>query len=253
MISVIMIVKNGEEQLPQTLDVISLYFNEIIILVDDSTSDNTLDIIKKYPSIKYNTFKFNGFGFAKKLAEEQSSNNWVLSLDADEVLDEESIKSITNINLQQTQNIYSFERKNFYNNKHINGASWNNDVVIRLYNRKHTTFENKHIHEFIKKQNNSNVIKIKGYIHHYPYKSISELITKMNYYSDLYISENLYTKTSSPLKAILKGGFAFFRDYFLNKGFLFGYEGYAISFTNAAGTFYKYLKLYEAQKKLKKQ
>ncbi len=248
-----MIVKNGEAHLARTLEVVSLYFSEIVILVDSSTTDNTLDLIKKYANVKYSTFRFQGFGNAKKLAEVQASNDWVLSLDADEILDQTALNSIGSIDLQQKETIYSFERKNFYNNKHINGAGWNNDTVVRLYNRTHTTFEDKHIHEFIKKQANSTIRRLNGAIEHYPYKNISELIIKMNYYSDLYISENLHKKSASPLKAICKGAITFFRDYILNKGWMFGYEGYVIAYTNSAGTFYKYLKLYEAQKQLKKQ
>jgi glycosyltransferase involved in cell wall biosynthesis len=251
-ISVIMIVKNGTKHLTDDwLATLCSHFHEILILVDSSTTDQTLQLLGGHSKIKFEMFDFKGFGYAKKLAEKKAANDWILSLDADEILDSTCLNTLKTLSPASEKLIYSFKRLNFYNYRHINGAGWNDDMIIRLYNKKHTGFEDKHIHEFVKKQHDSVLVPMAGHIKHYPYSNVSELVLKMNYYSDLFVIENKHKTSSSFAKSVFKGGFTFFRDYFLDRGFLFGYEGFVIAYTNAAGTFYKYIKLFEAQKRLK--
>ena len=74
----------------------------------------------------------------------------------------------------------------------------------------------------------------------------------MQFYSDLFAQQNKGKKKSSVSKAILHGAGAFFKSYILKKGFLGGYEGFIISAYNGHTAFYKYMKLYELNKRLRK-
>src|SRR3546814_18652294 len=72
--------------------------------------------------------------------------------------------------------------------------------------------------------------------------SLSDFLSKMQSYSELFAKQNQGKKSSSITKAILHGSFAFFKSYILKRGFMGGYEGFVISTYNANTAFYKYLK-----------
>lgn len=89
---------------------------------------------------------------------------------------------------------------------------------------------------------------LKHPIHHYPYDSISDFLVKMERYSSLFAEQYCQKRKSSPLIALFHGCGAFVKSFFLKKGFLGGFEGFMISVYNGHTAFYKYLKLYQANK-----
>jgi hypothetical protein len=98
----------------------------------------------------------------------------------------------------------------------------------------------------------SDGLKIKpliGFVNHYPYNNISDFIKKLDTYSSEFALDNIGKKSSSPIRAVLNGGFSFFKTYFLKRGFLDGYAGLVIAFSHMATNFYKYIKLYELNRK----
>jgi len=121
------------------------------------------------------------------------------------------------------------------------------DRVLRLFNKNVVRqFSNVMVHESIIIHKDTKIETLKGNILHFPFDSIEELIDKMQRYSTLYAQES--QKSSSPFKAFFRATFAFLKNFFLQKGFLCGWEGFVISVSNANGVFYKYIKLYEKQK-----
>lgn len=240
-ITVTILTKNSEKYLYKCLDSLS-GFNEIIIL-DNGSTDGTLNIAKKFKNVKIFENDFIGFGPLKNLAITYSKNDWILSLDSDEILTQ-NLKNEINNYLFDKKCIYSLHRNNFYKNKLIKACGWDNDYVNRIFNRTSTTFNNKQVHESLELKD-LKIIKLSNTIEHYSFSSISELILKMQMYSSLWAKENRNKKKSSPLKAISRGVFSFVKNYFFQKGFLYGYEGLVISISNANGVFYKYIKLYE--------
>ena len=96
------------------------------------------------------------------------------------------------------------------------------------------------------------LVKINGgSMFHFPYEQVSQLIDKMQFYSNLYAKQH-YKKRKLPLWMIpFRAFFTFFKCYFFKLGFLAGYEGLVISVYNAVGVFSKYIKLYELDRKEK--
>ena len=80
---------------------------------------------------------------------------------------------------------------------------------------------------------------------------LSQILKKANLYSDLYAKEN---DTFYPIIIIIfKAFYAFFRTYFLQRGFLAGWRGFVLAVSNSIGVFYKYIKIYARRKqKIKK-
>jgi glycosyltransferase involved in cell wall biosynthesis len=240
-ISVTILAKNNEATLPQCLEALRP-FPEVILL-DNGSTDNTVAVASRFPNVKLFHSPFIGFGPLKNLAASYASHDWILSIDSDEVLTPELGQSILSQNLSPAA-VYQFLRHNYYRKRLINACGWENDYVLRLYHRTATAFSPKEVHEGIQKKQ-LQVVTLPGILLHYSYQNATQLVQKMNHYSSLFAQENKGRKKSSVLKALYKGGFSFFRNYVLKKGFLYGADGFLISTTNALGSFYKYYKLHE--------
>jgi glycosyltransferase involved in cell wall biosynthesis len=246
-ISVTILTKNSERYLPRCLDALQ-EFKEVLI-VDNGSTDRTLQIARNYPNVRIIEHEFIGFGPLKNFAAQQAEKDWIFSVDSDEVASPELIASIKKLDPEDSKKIYSIERLNHYRGKPITCCGWSPDRVTRIFNRKFTSFSNALVHETILRPPGSREVLLKGKLLHYPFDSVESLVNKMQNYSTLYAEQS--HKTSSPAKAFWRATFSFFKNYFLQKGFLEGYEGLLISISNANGVFYKYMKLYEKQKEHK--
>jgi len=189
---------------------------------------------------------FIGFGALKNLAAQKAKHDWILSIDSDEIATPKLIEKIKQLDSSKSNTLYSFPRLNHYRGKAVKCCGWSPDIVTRLYNKTYTRFSDAQVHESLIAPPESITKLIDAELLHYPFESVEELIEKMQCYSTLYALQS--DKSSSPLKAFSRASFGFFKNYFLQKGFLCGYEGLIISVSNANGIFYKYMKLYEKQK-----
>ena len=246
-ISVTILTKNSERYLAQCLNALA-EFDEILI-VDNGSSDATLDIAARYPNVRVVEHEFTGFGPLKNFAVKEAKNDWIFSVDSDEVATPKLIDSIKELSFKDIENIYTVERLNHYRQKPVKCCGWYPDEVMRLFNRRFTSFSDAMVHESLIVPDGAKIVKLKGELLHYPFDSVESLIAKMQNYSTLYAEGS--DKPSSPAKAFFRAIFAFFKNYILQRGFLCGYEGLLISVSNANGVFYKYMKLYEKQRNKK--
>jgi len=243
-VSVIILTKNSQRYIKSVLD--SLEKFEEVLIIDNGSSDLTLQIASEYNNVKIFKEKFTGFGPLKNKALNFSKNDWVLFIDSDEIVKNEMIDEISKISFDKKNYIYSFLRDNYYKNTLIKCCGWENDYVMRVFNKKYTKFNDKLVHESLLIPSDAKIIKLKKGLKHFSFNSIDELIDKMQLYSTLYAKEN--NKQISLFKPVISSIFKFIKNYFFQKGFLYGYKGLVISVSNANGVFYKYLKLYERMK-----
>ena len=132
MISITILTKNSEEVLEKTLES-TVAFSEVVLL-DTGSTDGTLEIARKFHNVKIFNAPFQGFGKTHNVATSFASNDWVFSLDSDEVLSKELVQELLNKELD-SQCVYAVRRRNFLYGKEIKGCSgWNPDWVLRLYN-----------------------------------------------------------------------------------------------------------------------
>lgn len=242
-ISCVIIAKDAEATLAKTLDSLSLF--EDVVLYSNNSTDKTDSIAASYNNVQLIHGDFLGFGPTKNLAASYAKNDWILSLDADEVLSQEFLKELSSIVLQKNK-LYTILRENYYKQTPIKHC-WGSDTIVRLYNKMQTNFTDKKVHEKII-TDNFTITPINGIVRHYPYATITEFIIKLDRYSSIYAQDNCGKKSSSPTKAFCNGLFSFFKTYFLKRGFLDGYAGLIIAFSHMATNFYKYIKLYECNK-----
>ena len=245
-ISCVMIAKDAEATIMSVLD--SLTEFEDVVIYSNNSMDKTDEIAKSYSNVNLIQGNFLGFGPTKNRAASFAKNDWILSLDADEVLSQEFVNNLRVLQLHEN-NVYTILRTNYYKTTQIKHC-WGNDIITRVYNRSKTSFTNKKVHEKII-EDGFKMESINGAIKHYPYSTITDFIVKLDRYSTIYANDNVGKKNSSPLKASLNGIFSFFKTYFLKRGFLDGYAGLVIAFSHMATNFYKYIKLYEMNRELK--
>lgn len=245
MISVTILTKNSQDHIGEILE--SLKGFDEVVVYDTGSTDQTMEIARTFPNVTLYQEPFVGFGPTHNLATAKAKNDWVLSIDSDEVPTPELLKEIASEKLDPTS-VYALPRHNFFNGKWIRWCGWHPESVVRLYHRKHTSFSDDQVHEGVITKG-MRVKTFKGALKHYSYDSIGQFLDKMQLYSELFARQNAGRKRSGPFKAIGHGGFAFFKSYILKRGFLGGYEGYVISKYNAHTAYYKYLKLNEYNRK----
>ena len=243
-VSVVIIAKNAEQTIKDCLSKLDR-FNNVVLYLNDS-SDLTNDIASSFANVSIFSGNFEGFAKTKKKAINYALNDWILSVDSDEVVDSLLINSIAN-SILSNDTIYKFRRINFYKKKKIYFSGLGSEYVVRLFNKNFTSFDDNLVHETILNKNQK-IKLLNGSINHYTFSCISQLIQKNDYYSTLYAEQNI--KFSSPFLALCKSLFYFFKNYILLLGFLDGYEGLLICYSGSNEVFYKYLKLYEKNRKI---
>lgn len=247
-ISAVILTKNSQRLLKEVLDALNV-LDEVLIL-DSGSNDDTLKIASNYKNVTIYTHEFDGFGKMKQRAIALAKNSWILNIDSDEVASKELIDFILKEELD-IQKGYSFVFKNIYNGKYIKCCGWYPDRHIRLFNREVMNFDDSFVHEKIVRYDKKEINEIKTNltINHYSYTDAFSFLAKMQTYSTLFAEQNLGKKSSSPIKATFRALWTFIKNYFFQKGFLCGYEGFLISVYNAQTTFWKYIKLYELKKR----
>ena len=240
-ISVIVLAKNNDTTIEKTLQ--SLVDFEDVVVYDNGSTDNTINIAKKFENVNLTEGKFKGFGWTKNEAVRFAKNDWVIIIDSDEVIDAQLLDILKTKKLD-TKTVYQLNFKAFYKDIQVKYCGWNNQRIKRMYNRNFTSYNMNDVHEDII-SDNFTIELLGGNVEHYSYHSISQFIIKADHYSTLFAQNNVGKKSSSPLKAILNGIYSFLKTYFFKRGFLDGYVGLIISFSHMVTNFYKYIKLYE--------
>jgi glycosyltransferase involved in cell wall biosynthesis len=251
-LSTIIITYNEEQKIAATIDAAWKVSDEIIV-VDSGSTDRTKEIcIEK--GVTFITQEWLGFGKQRNLAVTKASNDYILALDADEVLDERLIGSIIQVKKRGfSQQLYSFKRLNSYYGKFIKHGMGNPDIKLRLYHKSFAKWNNKLVHEDLEFRSSLKIIQLKGYLLHYTTGSISDHIIKANRYNDLGALQyfNQGKKASGITKLILNPTFIFIKSYFFKAGFLDGWHGFILAKLHAGIAFQKYAKLkilyYEAK------
>jgi len=244
MITALILSKNSAKTIHQTLRSLS-GFQEVLV-IDTGSIDETKEIAKSFSNVTLLEHDFTSFGDVRNWGSEKASHDWILQIDSDEVLTKEAFDEIHNIDLDPTC-AYSFPFHNYFNGKWIRWCGWYPDRHVRLFNRKTTCFSSALVHEGVI-TDSLTVIPFTYPIEHFSYHRIEDFVQKMQMYSTLFAEENRYKRSSSIPVALGHSLYAFFKAYVLQRGFLGGREGFIISYYNAVTTFYKYLKLWEANR-----
>lgn len=243
-ISVIIIAKNEEKNLPRCLDAVKDWTSEIVAVINDCT-DNTESILKSYGANVQN-HPFSNYTDQKNHALSFASQPWVLSLDADEVVTADLKLQITNFikNPANYEAAY-FPRKTHFLGKWISHGDWYPDHVLRLFKKNSGKFTGGNVHE--KLTVNGPTKKLPADLLHYSFDSIQTLAEKNMIYANAFMQDNLSkARQSKPLFIVIRSLWKAFRSYFIKLGCLDGFQGFYIASNQFYHTLYKHTKVYEA-------
>lgn len=244
MISATILTNNSSKTLRNTLE--SIDFVDEIVVMDTGSTDNTLSIAEEFHKVKIYHEAFFGFGDLHNKACKVAKNDWILSIDADEIITLDLKKEILNLDFDN-QTLYEIPFKNVLFGKKIRFSDWNNNHPVRLFNKTVTSFCDSKVHEKVLK-NNMKCYRLKSHAMHDSYRDYHDFLRKLQIYTDLFVEQNA-GKQSSFSKAITHAIFAFFKTYFLKLGIFDGKEGLFIANYQAQTAFFKYLKLMEKSMK----
>lgn len=245
-ISGVVITYNEEDFIERCLESMFGVVDEIVI-VDSYSTDQTEKICKKFDAI-FIQRKFEGFGEQKNFAVQQASHDYVLCLDADEALSHELRESILKVKNNWQKDSYWVNRRNYYCGKWMNYSGKYPDKKLRLFDRRKAAWVERLVHETVEAQSPKNTATLKGDLNQLEYYSYFDHINKINYYTTLSAQEYLQKgKKSSLVKVFFRPNWAFFKAYFLQRGFLDGKQGFIVSCFAAYNAFLKYVKLYGLQ------
>ena len=241
-VSAVIITFNEERYIEECIRSVEAVADEIVV-VDSFSTDKTPEICKKL-GVRYIEHHFKGYRDQKNFALTQASYDYVLSLDADEVLSPKLEKSILAIKQDFRYDGYKFGRLNRYSGRLNYHQHLFPERKLRLFNKAKAHWGGYNIHEIVILDNPHSVKRLKGNLLHSQFSSYEERIEKMNKYSTLLANEYFKQGIKADTKKILfKPLWRFFHSYFIRGEITYGYDGFLMSKFLAATCFLKYVKL----------
>ena len=240
---------NEEKNIAQAISQVE--WADEIIIIDAYSTDKTTSIAKQM-GVKIIQRQFDDFSTQKNYAIEQAENNWIFILDADERLSEDlKLEIIDKLNHIDNEDGFWIPRINYFSGKKVKFSGWQNDKVLRLFNKNSCLYNGKLVHEEI--QCRGKVGFLKSPILHYTFKNYDDYYQKIKNYADLKAKE-MYRKKEKPnwIYQQIKPAYRFLYHYIITFGILDGKTGWTIAKLNASGMKERFRKLNEMyQKKTK--
>jgi glycosyltransferase involved in cell wall biosynthesis len=244
-LSVVLITLNAERTLDQVLKAVS--FSDDIVIVDSGSTDRTREIAEKYHARFFHQ-DFLGFGKQKQFAVALAKYDWVLSIDADEVISDSLVNFLkSTLNYSQSSFAgYSFPFINVFLGKEMLFWGSQNMSQLRLFRKNLGNYNDLSVHEKIELKGE---IKHLDYpIYHHSYENITHYFLKFNHYTTNAAKE-LYKngKTITYFDMFLRVPLKFLQLYLLRGGFRLSWQGFFWSVFSSFYVFVKYSKLRELQ------
>lgn len=242
-ISAIVITFNEEQNILRCLNSLADIADEVIV-VDSYSTDNTVKIATEFGAKVYQQV-FLGHVEQKNFALSKATNNYILSLDADEVVSDKLKESILKVKENWTHDGYYFNRLTNYCGKWIKHTSWYPSRKLRLWDKQKGSWGGVNPHDKLIMKRGASKTFIKGDLLHYSYYSTEQHYKKVASYSQIFAESHfLKGNKAYKLNIFLNPFWRFFRDYFIKLGFLDGKDGLTICRISAYETYLKYRKLY---------
>ncbi len=249
-ISLVIITLNEESNIARCIA--SAPFVSDILVLDSGSTDQTVELAKGLGA-RVIVEPWRGYFKQKLRATELAEQDWVLSLDADEALSPELAEEIRALEFSEGSDLsgvdgFEMPRLSFHMGRWIRHGGWYPDRQLRLFHRGRAQWSGGMVHERVRAER---VQRLRGDIHHYVFKDLSDQVQTNNEYSSLG-AEDLRQrgKSFSLLKLLLKPWSKFFETYLLKGGFRDGLPGFIISVGASYSVFLKFAKLWESEQVL---
>lgn len=247
-LSVVIIAKNEEKKIARCLE--SVRWADEALVVDGLSADKTVDIAESFGA-KVIQHEFTGsFADDRNIGMENAKNDWILQLDADEVVTEEFRKKLEETMLKKEDVVaYKFKRKNFFLGHRMDHGGFHH-YIPNLVNKAFVRYKGR-IHEV--PEYKGKVGTIEADIEHYPFDSIHQFVDRQNRYTDIAAKELLKEEgilADSEIfnRMLFKSFKIFWKSYIKKKGFKEGFYGFLFAMLFSLINFLKWAKYWELVK-----
>ena len=249
-LSAVMIAQNEEGRIARSME--RLRWVDEILVVDGGSQDRTIEIGRKLGATVL-VHPWKGFSKQRTFAISQAKHDWILMVDADEVVTPELEREIRDI-LQKTPEVmgYQIRRRAFFLDREVRHSGWSPDYQLRFFDRRCVEVEDLLVHEGVRIGGPSG--KLLSCIEHHTVLSLEDYLARMNRYTTLEAKQRFAhnAKQVSLLKLIGSPLGEFPKVYWTRGGFLDGWRGLLISAYSALYRFLLYAKLWHLQNSLPK-
>lgn len=246
-ISAVIITFNEEKNIGRCLESLQGIADDIVVL-DSFSTDRTQAICESF-DVRFVQHPFAGHIEQKNEAILHAKFPHILSLDADEALDEALKKSILAVKENWTHGGYTMNRLTNYCGHWIRHCGWYPDTKLRLWDSRLGKWGGTNPHdkfEFLDSKTTSK--HLKGDLLHYSYYTREDHYKQIEYFTTILAKAQFETGKKAPLLTwIFSPVVKFFKDYFIKLGILDGAAGFTICRLSAYATFVKYKKLRKLQ------
>lgn len=224
-ISAVVITKDAAARLAEVLDAVSCCAERLVL--DSGSTDDTLAIARA-AGARVAEQSFLGYGPQKRRAVELAAHDWILSVDADEVLDAEAREAVQSADLSDPAACYAFRRRTFVGGREVRHGAWRDDRVLRLFNRRTAAFKPLSVHEEVASVRPPTLLP--GTILHYSYASCADVLARSLRYAPLKASIMRGKGQTASLASLpIRGGTAFVKNYLLRGGWRDGAAGFVVA------------------------
>ena len=249
MISAIVLTRNEEENITHCLQ--SLSFCDEILVVDDHSTDNTFELAEKTGAKVLKRKLQSDFAAQRNYAAKQAKGDWLIYLDADEILSpqlKKEIQEVMSLSKNGQPVAYYLKRRDFFwNHEMLYGETMKvrRDGLIRFM-RKDAGEWRGNVHEEFHTTHKTG--QLHGFIDHYPHQTITSFLQEINSYSSLRADELASQgHKASFLETFGNPFFKFWYTYIILLGFADGPAGFVYSFFMSFHSFLVRAKLYQKQ------
>jgi len=228
-LSVVIITKNEEHNIKDCIE--SVEWADEIILIDDLSTDRTVEIAKKY-NVKIWKKKLENFGEQKNFGISKTKNDWVLSIDADERVSNDLRREIISTLKVPSCDGYYINVRCHIGKKHLRCGD---SLQLRLFNKKKGIFDRSMVHERV--IINGNISYLENSMIHYNYRDWGHYVQKMDKYIEIQAKKLIKSRTEfkffypiRDLKNFMKDFFrykksnTFLHSYLISRHYLSKYE-----------------------------
>lgn len=241
-LSVVVLTKNEDKRIAKCLD--SVKWVEEIIVVDDESTDKTLEIARYYTD-KIFIRKMDIEGRQRNWAYAQAKNIWVLSLDADEIVTPELKQEIEKVlSANPKENGFTTPRRNYIGDYWVKYGGWYPSPQLKLFKKNKFRYEEVAVHP--RAFMDEPCGHLKSDIIHYSYRNLEDFLSKLN--NQTTREAEKWFKQNKPMRLgrfIWRTIDRFIRTYIGRKGYKDGSIGLAVAFYAGLYQFISYLKYRE--------
>ena len=224
-VSAVVITRNAAAHLADVLAAVDFCAERLVL--DSGSTDDTVAIAQR-AGARVEHQPFLGYGPQKQRAVDLATHDWILSLDADEVLDTAARRSIQVARLADTDACFALRRRTFIGQREVVHGPWSDDRVLRLFHRRTASFKPLPVHEEVSASRPP--VLLEGSILHYSYATSADVLARSLRYAPL--KAGIIREKGQRVNGLtmpLRGLTAFVKSYLLRGGWRDGAAGFVVA------------------------